>query len=170
MLKKNELFYYICIFLAFFLFFEVRPSQAIDLKGRLGIGMTQQLINDIPAISIKNQNNDKWAIGILFALDTSSTRGGYGFGGKFYNIIFSEPLLNYYSSFMLAILNKKTPTESQSGFQLDATLGAEFQFNGVESLGFSFEFGASLYKLGDGSISLGTTGYHFIKAAIHFYL
>ena len=42
-------------------------------------------------------------------------------------------------------------------------------FQGLESIGFSFEFGVSMYNY-EGDSHIATTGYNFIRSAIHFYL
>jgi hypothetical protein len=48
------------------------------------------------------------------------------------------------------------------------TLGTEFSFEGLESIGFSFEFGISINKLDD--VRIQTTGNNFVTAGVHFYL
>ncbi|MBF0314737.1 MAG: hypothetical protein HQK50_18420 [Oligoflexia bacterium] len=140
-----------------------------DLINRLGVGMSNQLMNDITSISLKMQKSEQFAAGILFGLSTSDKKGGYGAGIKLNRILFVEPQLNFYSSVLLGLINKKTATTSDTGFQCDGTLGSEFHFSGLQSLGFSFEFGVSVNKINN-DFNIQTTGYHFITAAIHFYL
>ena len=59
--------------------------------------------------------------------------------------------------------------ETENGYQVDGTLGSEFSFQGLESLGFSFEFGISFNKY-QGESRIQTIGVNFIQSAIHFYL
>ena len=70
---------------------------------------------------------------------------------------------------MAAYLSKTSATaEDATGFQLDLTMGSEFNFAGLDSIGFSFEFGVSVYQLTD--FIFETVGNNFIVAGIHFYL
>lgn len=140
-----------------------------DLVGRLGVGMSQQLINGIPSLSIKLQRSSTFAFGALLGFKNSDADGGLGAGLRLYRILFDEPLLNFYAAGTGAIVTKKTLTTSSSGFQFDFTLGSEFHFAGLESLGFSFEFGFSINKLNE-NFTLETVGNHILQAGIHFYL
>lgn len=145
---------------------------ASDLRGRLGVGMTNQLANDIPAISMKIQQSKTFALGGLLGFKTDDDNTLYGAGLKFYRIIFDEPQLNFYFAGLFAAesyLDKDK--KAQSGFQVDGTLGSEFHFQGLESLGFSLEFGVSVRKADEnGGTSFQTLGDNFLKAAVHFYL
>lgn len=154
--------------LILFLTFFCAPTWALDQIGRLGIGVTQQLKNDLPGISFKLQKSESFALGGILGISTSDRQGGYGAGLKIYRNMFQEPQLNFYSAIMGAIIKRKTQTVDESGFQFDFTLGSEFTFAGLQSLGLSFEFGVSLNKLDDFVVE--TVGYQFIVAAIHFYL
>ena len=143
-------------------------ASAINRKGRMGIGMSNQLAGDLAAISLKIQNSPSMAMGLLVGLDTDDTSGGAGAGVKLYQLIFDEPQLNFYASVLGALVNEKTAGEGSSGFQFDFTLGTEFSFAGLQSLGFSFEFGVSLNKINDFKIQ--TVGHNFLVAGLHFYL
>ena len=147
---------------------SLESSYALERISRLGVGISNQFINDIPAISFKLQKSKSFAIGGLLAYDSNDTNGGYGMGIRAYRNFFEEPLLNFYGAFTGAIINQKTSTSDESGFQFDLSLGSEFSFNGLESLGLSFEFGVSLNKLDDFTIQ--TAGSQFFVTAIHFYL
>lgn len=147
----------------------IQNLWAVDLKNRLGIGVSNQLINNLPAISMKLQKSDLFAFGGLFGLRASDKDGGFSAGVKLYRNIFREPQLTFYSALTLAIINSKTLETSTTGFQVDGTFGSEFHFSGIDSLGFSFEFGLSVNKFNE-NFSVDLTGYHFIHAAIHFYL
>ncbi len=136
---------------------------------RLGIGFSNQLVNDIPAISFKLQKSPVMAIGGLLGYSNASVGGGYGAGLKIHRIIFDEPFLNFYGSILGAIVKQNTSlTQSYAGFQFDFSFGSEFTFRGIESLGFSVEFGASVNKLKE--LVIETTGNNFITAGVHFYL
>ena len=137
-------------------------------RGRLGLGFSNQLITGIPAISFKLQTSPTLARGGIIALSTNETSGGHGAGIKVYRLIFEEPQLNFYGSLLAGLLGKKSGTTSQSGFQFDFNLGTEFHLKGIESIGFSFEFGVSLNKLDNFAIEI--RGNHILTAGVHFYL
>jgi len=146
------------------------PCLSTEKDGRLGLGTTNQLATDLPAISLKLQKSPSLAVGALFGFDTSDNTGGWGTGLKIYRNFFDEPQLTFYGSLLAALLNKKNVTQSgdsKTGFQLDLTMGTEFHFAGLESLGFSFEFGLSFEKITDFVVK--TVGHSFFTAGIHFY-
>lgn len=144
-------------------------ANAVDRRGRLGVGLSNQLqLEDLPAISFRLQTANSTSIGALFGANTDDN-GGLGAGFKIQKHFFEEPQLNFYGSFLGAYLSQKNQNSSDdSGFQFDFTLGSEFHFQGLESLGLHFEFGLSLTKLDDFVIQ--TVGQQFIVMGIHFYL
>ncbi|MBF0298499.1 MAG: hypothetical protein HQK51_07245 [Oligoflexia bacterium] len=172
-MSRNSSINCVCVFLfvIFALLSACWPddSEAVVLKNRWGVGMSNQLKSDIPSISLKFRKTEQFAWSMMFGVSTKDSQGGYGAGLKVYRMLFLEPYLNFYSSLMGALINKKTTTRSERGFQFDGTLGSEFHFQGLHSIGFSFEFGVSVNKIGD-EFSIETVGYHFIQAAVHFYI
>jgi len=148
--------------------FLPKNSFGRDNIGRMGIGTTNQLANDMPAISFKIMKDASFGIGGVIAFSTSEDEGGHGAGIKVYKLIFDEPQLQFYASGLAAMIKEKGGQDEGSGFQLDATLGSEFSFQGLDSLGFSFEVGFSMNKTDE--MVIETVGYHFIVAALHFYL
>ena len=156
--------------LVIFLLFPtlINSTFALERISRLGIGISNQLVNDVPAISFKLQRSKSFAIGGLLAYDSDDVNGGYGMGLRLYRNFFEEPLLNFYGAFTGALVNEKSSTSDETGFQFDLSLGSEFSFNGLESLGLSFEFGVSVNKLNEFRVQ--TAGSQFFVTAIHFYL
>ena len=154
--------------LAFCLVFFVSKAHALEKNNRMGVGMTNQLKNDFPALSFKTQKSRSFAYGGMAGLSSSDSNGGYGVGLKLYRNIFDEPQLNFYMSGAAAILSNKIAGDSFSGFQFDLSFGSEFHFSGLNSLGFSFEFGVSAHKKKD--FVFETLGNNFLVAGIHFYL
>jgi hypothetical protein len=69
---------------------------------------------------------------------------------------------------MGALLSNKVNQISYSGFQFDLSLGSEFHLTGLNSLGFSFEFGVSAFKKKE--FIFQTLGDNFIVSEVHFYL
>ncbi len=146
-----------------------QEASARELTGRLGVGYSQQLQNDIPSIDFKIQRSKVYAMGLLVGVNLNDTQGGWGAGLKLYRIIFEEPQLTFYAAGLAAAINTKTNSNSSTGFQVDGTLGTEFSFSGLESVGFSFEMGFSLNKVQD-EVSFETVGNSIIVAGVHFYI
>jgi len=153
--------------LSILLLTSLMPSHcySLNLLGRLGLGFSNQLVNDLPALSFKVQNSKSTAYGGLLAIDSNDRSTDYGLGFKFYRLLFDEPHLNFFASGMAAILKKN----DLSGHQIDGTLGTEFHIPGLESIGFSIEFGLSWNKVNNEK-HLETRGLQFINAGVHFYL
>ena len=157
------------IFITFiFSTFYSFEACALEKTNRLGVGMTNQLKNDFPALSFKIQKNRSFAFGGMAGISSSDNSGGYGVGLKFYRNIFDEPQLNFYMSGAGALLSNKIAGTSYSGFQIDLSFGSEFHFSGLNSLGFSVEFGVSANK--KENFVFETLGNNFIISGIHFYL
>jgi hypothetical protein len=147
-------------------------TLAADLRGRMGLGLTNQLANDIPALSLKIQQSRTFAMGGVLGFKSDQDNTLYGAGLKLYRIIFDEPQLNFYMAGMVASQSYlDDERRARSGYQMDGTLGAEFHLSGIESIGFSFEFGLSVRNAqAQGGTSFQTLGDNFLTAAIHFYL
>jgi hypothetical protein len=147
------------------------PSYAMSLLGRLGIGMNNQLVTGMETLSFKLQRNRSSAIGGLLGLNANQDATNYAIGAKFYRIIYDEPQLNFYTCATLATFSYQSSenNETANGYQVEAGLGSEFSFQGLESIGFSFEFGAG-YSNYDGENTFKTVGHDIITSAIHFYL
>lgn len=142
--------------------------SAINQPGRMGVGFSGQLKNDLPSISVKIQQSRGFAISGLFGISTSDKNGGLGLGFKAFKILFEEPQLNFYAGLLGALIKQKTLNSNETGFQADLTVGSEFSFSGLNSLGFSVDFGISMNKLED--FVFETVGNHYFTAAVHFYL
>ncbi len=156
------------VLLAGCLLISIQSAYALEKTNRLGVGMTNQLKNDFPALSFKMQKSRSFALGGMVGVSTSDTDGGYGAGIKLYRNIFDEPQLNFYFAGLGALIGNKINGKTYSGFQFDLSLGSEFHFTGLNSLGFSFEFGVSANKKKD--FVFETVGSNFVVAGIHFYL
>lgn len=152
------------------------PSTLLGTEriSRIGVGFSNQLKNGIPAVSFKKQSSKSFSLGGIFALSTNDSGGGYGAGLKVYRNLFDEPNLNFYASVMGAIISSREESKEtaektkHSGFQLDLSFGSEFNFAGLRSLGFSFEFGLSVNELED--MVFETVGDSYIVSGVHFYL
>jgi len=65
--------------------------------------------------------------------------------------------------------NNTVKDATEQGYQVDGLFGTEFSFQGMESVGFSFEFGLGMYKYQD-ETHIATVGYNVVRSAVHFYL
>ncbi|MDA8792061.1 hypothetical protein N9N67_02375 [Bacteriovoracaceae bacterium] len=131
--------------------------------------MTNQLRNDMDAISFKVQRSRGTALGAMIGLKSNEDNTLYGIGFKFYKLIYDEPQLSFYGVGTLAMFNYVKDDTTENGYQLDGGMGSEFHFAGLESIGFSFEFGLSINKVNEQN-NFETFGDHIIQAAVHFYL
>ena len=145
------------------------PAHAMNLLGRLGVGTTNQVVTGINAISVKLQRNRSTALSGIFGINNSDDSSNYAVGAKVFRLIYDEPQLNFYSAFSAIMFTYQNDGDTVSGNQIDAGLGAEFSFQGLESIGFSFEFGFSMNKY-NGAQNIQSYGHHIVSSAIHFYL
>ncbi len=145
------------------------PVWALNKTGRMGVGLSNQLVNDLPALSLKIQQNRYFALGGLLGFRSNEDYTIYGAGLRVFRTIFEEDLLNFYMAGTLVSLSYEENNKAKSGYQFDGTLGTEFHFERIESIGFSFEFGLS-YNKGPEGRNFETLGNNFLKAAVHFYL
>ena len=158
----------IIVFTVFFC--NVSSLYAMNLAGRLGIELSNQIVTGIDTLSLKLQRNRSTAFGALLGLNSSSDASNYAIGLKGYRVIYDEPQLNFYSAFTGALFTYEDETDdTDSGYQAEAAFGTEFSFQGLESLGFSFEFGLGVVKH-EGSTAVRTIGHSVLSSAIHFYL
>ena len=162
---KQKFFYLLLVFIPLF-------SQAADLRGRMGVGGSNQLANGLPALSLKIQQSKTFAMGGVLGIKSDEDNTLYGAGLKVYRIIFDEPQLNFYMAGLFATETYSGKKDkAKSGYQIDGTMGTEFHFTGLESIGFSFEFGLSVRNVDDKKgTTFQTLGDQFVKAAVHFYL
>lgn len=151
------------------IFFFAANAFALNLQNRLGIGFSNQLITGGPVLSIKLQNAYNFAIGGLLGVSSEENDTNYAAGLKLYRIIYDEPQLTFYLAGMGAFFTYEFEEETHSGHQLDASFGSEFHFQGLESIGFSFEFGLGASRFEDKN-RFSTIGNSFVKSAVHFYL
>ncbi|MBD64235.1 MAG: hypothetical protein CME62_03455 [Halobacteriovoraceae bacterium] len=146
-------------------------SFAAGQIGRLGVGMSDHLITDMKTLSLKLRRNRSSALGGNFGIDSSSEGSFYALGIKYYKLIYEEPQLNFYSTFAGNIFTYENEEEdsTEQGYQVDGMFGTEFSFQGLDSIGFSFEFGVSFYDYND-ETHITTNGNNMIRSAVHFYL
>ncbi|HEY8280608.1 MAG TPA: hypothetical protein VIH99_13340 [Bdellovibrionota bacterium] len=143
-------------------------TEQKNLGGRIGLGFTNQMVvtenRTIPALSAKYYAGRATAFGLGVGFDTKSGDNSLALGLKGFKNVFMESNTIFYLGMGLAYVN-----HVGSKFQGSAFLGAEFFFERMPSLGFSFEAGVR----GDstsGSFAIRTIGDTFLNAGLHFYL
>ncbi len=135
--------------------------------GHLGVGISNQLANKVPAFSFKLQRTAQYSFAILANCNTSKERGGGGLALKLNRTIFEEPQLAFYGSFLAGYAaQKENGRYLVRGMQIDSTLGAEFSLAGLSSIGFSFEIGLRAVK--EDHVVVKTAG--DILLAAYFYI
>ena len=146
---------------------KAAPGEEKSLRGRLGIGFTNQVASTadgtIPALSAKYYLNKSFATALATGFDTRSSGSTLALGLKIFKNVFYESNLIFYIGAGLAYINR-----AGNHLQGNVFLGSEFFFNQLPSLGFSFEAGVR----GDnttGSFAIRTTGDSFLTAGMHFY-
>lgn len=143
-------------------------AQARDLQGRMGLGYNSQfantsLLNGVPAVSLKYAFTRDIAIEPVLGVATTSPANSVT-ALKLYKNLFFETNLNFYFVLGGGIISGSSKSSAQflSGF------GAEFFIPGLESLGLSFETGASFDNT-SGSFVFKTMGVTFLNAGMRFY-
>lgn len=146
---------------------QAAPGDEKNLKGRLGIGFTNQVATTadgtIPALSAKYYLSKGFAVSAATGFDTRATNSTLALGVKMFKNVFFEPNLIFYLGGGAAYVNRQG-----SKLQGSLFLGTEFFIPQLPSLGMSFEAGIR----GDnttGSFAIRTTGDSFLTAGMHFY-
>jgi hypothetical protein len=141
---------------------------AKPMQQRLGVGVKDNTSQSIPSLTaLYNVNNDFAFFG-GFGFDTKKDYSTMEMNVGIRHIIFHESNLHFYTAGQFAIVNIEDPINGkQNGFEVNALLGTEFFFAGLENVGFSFEggIGLSSYK----ETRVRTIGDHPLKAGILFY-
>lgn len=143
-------------------------AQAKDLTNRLGVGYKNQFSVDLPSIAAQYYPNPDMGLSAALGLDTQDQASKFGIMFRAHRIVFRETNLNFYMGGGLGYLSNELAGSTESGFNLAAFLGAEYFFQGLESLGFSFEAGAGVASTNDGT-RFHTFGDSPLRAGIMFY-
>jgi hypothetical protein len=156
----------------FALLILAQPAFAKDLTNRMGVGYKSQFSTDIPGIAVQYYPTSDVGVSGTIAVDTEKDNSKFGFMGKIQKIIFKEDNLNFYMGAGAGLISVErasgAATTTDSGFELLALVGTEFFFQGLDSLGFSFETGAGITSISNG-VRFRTFGDSPIRAGITFY-
>ena len=143
-------------------------TQAKNLTNRLGIGMSNKYSFDMPSLAAQYYPNSEFGFTAALGVDTRKDNSLFGIQGGIRRNIFEESNLNFYMGGTLSLISVETAGNSESGFELNGVVGAEFFLTGLENLGFNFETGIGVASLKSGTRfrTLGSDPFH---AGIIFY-
>jgi hypothetical protein len=160
-MKQFSLVFTMVLMASSFVFAKPMPQ-------RLGLGIKDNTSQSIPSLTaLYNVNND-FAFYGGFGFDTKKDYSTMEINAGIRHIVFHESNLHFYTGGQFAIVNIEDPINGkQNGFEVNALIGTEFFFAGLENVGFSFEggLGLSSYK----ETRIRTIGDHPLKAGILFY-
>ncbi|MCB0377202.1 MAG: organic solvent tolerance protein [Bdellovibrionales bacterium] len=143
-------------------------SFAVDLANRLGVGYSNQMSEDLPAITARYYPNSMVGMSVAIGVDTEKNNSKFGALFKLYRIVFTENNMNFYVGGGAGLLSREVANDNRSGFELNGFLGGEFFFTGLENLGFTFEAGVGIRSDSDGA-RFRTIGDHPLRGGMIFY-
>jgi len=163
------------LFLGSLFFLASSNAFAVDLTNRLGLGLSEQMgAIDIPMITASYYPNSRFGLSGAIGMDTKRDQSRFGVLGKIKRVVFTENQMNFYmggsagysthDEYNATLLR----TESKNNFELNAIIGGEFFFTGLDSLAFMFETGIGVIT-GDGGSRFRTIANAPFSAGIIFY-
>lgn len=154
-----------------FAFALITPKvEARDMSSRLGIGISDQLGTNesLPSIAIRYWPNAQIGFAGSLGVDTKKDYSRFGIQGKIMKNIFPEEHMNFYAAAAASLISEEAAGKNSSGFSLAGMVGAEFFFQGLENLGFSFEGGVGITSISN-QVRFRTIADHPLKAGLTFY-
>ncbi len=152
-----------------------QKAGAVDLTNRLGLGLSQQMgAVDLPMITAHYYPNPRFALSMALGIDTKKDDSKFGVLGKLRRVVFTENQMNFYMGGSAGYstheeFNTTTSRfEDKNNFEINAIIGGEFFFTGLDSLAFMFETGIGVIT-GDGGSRFRTIANHPFSAGIVFY-
>lgn len=138
-----------------------------DLSHRLGVGYRNAFSFDLPSLAAHYYPNTEYGLVTALGIDTKTNDSKFAFTGGVRKIVFKEDNMNFFFSGLLSLLNTDNGVDKKSGFELGATVGAEFFLAGLDSLGFNMETGVAVTNID--KVRFRTIGTSFLGAGIVFY-
>jgi hypothetical protein len=147
-------------------------AEAKDLRQRLGVGIKSNTSIGIPSLGIPMvaavyypSNN----VGITggFGIDTDKDNSKMVLSAGVRRMLFFEQQMNFYFGGQVSMVNDETNGEKESGWELSAVFGAEFFFQGLENLAWTFEGGVGVLSMEE--VRFTTIADHPFRAGIIFY-
>lgn len=140
---------------------------AKELSSRLGVGYRNAFPFDLPAISAIYYPRADWGLVGALGVDTEYQNSKFGVQVGLRKIVFKENQMNFFMGGSLAMVSREVNTQTDSGFVMDALVGSEFFFQGLDSLGFSVETGISVSNIS--RVRFRTLADSLLRAGVVFY-
>ncbi len=140
---------------------------AKDLYHRLGIGVKNNTVVDMPALAAAYYSTKDYAWTGGFGMDTQRDQSRLQIDVGLRKIIFKEEQLNFYFGGGLGLLNTQVNGAGTSGIEAKLVFGSEFFLTGLDSLSFLFEGGFGVTTNGD--TRFRTIGDTPLRAGMLFY-
>lgn len=141
--------------------------EAKELSNRLGVGIKNNVSEDVPSIAAVYFPNSDYAFTGGLGIDTRKNESKFAATAGLRKIVFSEPQMNFFMGGQVGIVNYETSGTKNSGFELSALFGGEFFLPGLESLAFTFEGGAGVTSVND--VRFRTIADNPFRAGMVFY-
>jgi len=142
-------------------------AMAKNLEGRYGFGVSFQTITGPPGLSARYHFSPYASATFVIAFDTADLRGTTQIGVKIYRNAHREENINFYLGIGAFLISEKVSGTTNSGFEIDGLIGAEFFISGLPNLGLQFESGIAVRTAGD--VTFQTIGSGFAGAGVHYY-
>jgi hypothetical protein len=121
---------------------------AKDMNHRLGVGPKSPFsIPALPAMAIHYSPNAEYTFTGALGINTEKDESKFGLQAGVRRIMFEEKNMNFFIGGALGLISQEFGGSNHSGFELLATAGGEFFFQGLENLGFNFDFGIGVSSL-----------------------
>lgn len=121
--------------------------HAKEMNHRLGVGPKAPFSNGVKSMALHYFPNQDYALTGALGIDTQQDQSLFGVQAGIRRILFEEKNMNFFVGGSLGVISQETSGTNQSGFELLALAGGEFFFEGLENLGFNFDFGLGVSSL-----------------------
>ena len=121
--------------------------SAKDMNHRLGIGPKSPFSIPLPAMALHYSPNSEYTFTGALGIDTEKDNSRLGLQAGVRRIMFEEKNMNFFIGGALGLISQEIANTNYSGYEILATAGGEFFFQGLENLGFNFEFGIGVSSL-----------------------
>ena len=141
-----------------------------DLSRRLGVGYASpfSLGDTLPSLAARYYPNPDYGLMGAIGVDTTKDDSQFGLMLKMMRTVFREENLNFYVAAAAGLISRQIVGHTDSGFDVDAVIGTEFFFAGLENLGFNFEAGVGVTSISS-EVRFRTIGDHPLRAGLFFY-
>jgi hypothetical protein len=150
------------------LLFLAPNLNAKDLTNRLGFGYSNQFHIDLPSVMAMYYPSIDTGLSAAIGVNTEDNNSKFGLSFKYYKMIFPEDNMNFYMGAALSLVSNESNGNSDSGYELGGFIGAEYFFQGLESLSFRMEAGLGIVSK-DSGVVFRTLGQHPLNAGMVFY-